>query len=104
MSLYKWIREVDASEVPPHPRTRRRRRSGGRIAGWRQLAAELVLRLERTPKSKWLALEFGSEDALKRGYTSLHGYFSRYGVSVTTRRVVKNGSAVLYIQRGPDWK
>lgn len=104
MSLYTSIKEVSASEVPPHPRHRRRRRVGTRIAGWRQLAAELVLRLERTPKSKWLRVEFESEDMLRRGYTSLYNYFSRYGVSVTTRRVVKNDSAVLYIQRGPDWK
>ncbi len=103
MSLYKSIKEVDASEVPPHPRARRRH-SGKRIAGWRHLAAELVLRLECTPKSKWLALEFDSQDELKRGYTSLYGYFSRYGISVTTRRLVKNGSAILFIQRGPHWK
>jgi hypothetical protein len=100
--LYRTIREVDAGDVPRSargiPRSGKRR-----IIGWKELAIELTLRLERTHSSKWLRVEFHDEDELRRGYFSLYAWFNRFGVSVTTRRDTRNGSAVLYIQRGPDW-
>lgn len=102
-SLYKAIQEVDARDVPQL--CRRTPRSGKRrVVGWKQLAIELALRLERTHNSKWLRVEFHDEDELRRGYFSLYSWFSRFGISVTTRRDTRDGQAVLYIQRGPDYK
>jgi hypothetical protein len=93
--VYKSITEVRAEEMPSR---------NGRTSKWEHLATELLLRLEQTPASKALRVEFVNKDELRRGSLSLRKWFQKYGVSVTTRRVVKNGSAVLYIQRGPDYK
>ena len=97
-SLYRSIQEVDGSAVP------RRSWKQTRIVGWQELALELMLRLECTPKTKWLRMEFRDETELTRGYASLCQWFGKFGVSVTMRRATKNGTAFLFVRRGPDYK
>jgi len=93
--VYKSITEVRAEEMPSR---------NGRTSKWEHLATELLLRLEQTPASKALRVEFVNKDELRRGSFSLRKWFQKYDVSVTTRKLVENGTAVLYVQRGPDYK
>jgi hypothetical protein len=93
--VYKSITEVGAEEMPSR---------NGRTSKWQQLATELTLRLEQTPASKALRIEFVNKDELRKGRASLQKWFRKYGVSVVTGQLVENGTAVLYVQRGPDYK
>ena len=93
--VYKSITEVRAEEMPSR---------NGRTSKWEHLATELLLRLEQTPASKALRVEFVNKDELRRGSFSLRKRFKMRGVSVVTRQYVENGTAVLYVQRGPDYK
>lgn len=91
----KSIKEVSADEMPS--------RNGARDK-WKSLASELVLRLEKTPPSKALLVEFSSKDELRKATASLQKWFRIRGVSVTTRKRLENGSAMLYVRRGPNYK
>ena len=93
--VYKSITEVRAEEMPSR---------NGKGQRWQQLATELTLRLEQTPESKALRIEFVNKDELRKGRASLQKWFRKYGVSVVTGQLVENGSAVLFFKRGPNYQ
>jgi hypothetical protein len=93
--VYKSITEVRAEEMPSR---------NGRTSKWEHLATELLLRLEQTPASKALRVEFVNKDELRKGRASLQKWFRKYGVSVVTGQLVENGSAVLFVKRGPNYQ
>lgn len=90
------VREVNSSDIP----TKARRAARGQ---WDDLGDELILRLERTPRSCALEIPFENERQAHCAYLALYKYFMKYlgkGAVEVTRR---DASTTLYVRRGQRW-
>ena len=92
--LWGEIREVPA----PKPRVK--------VSAYEELYHELLLRLEKTPARKALAIPFTDYGAAMRARDNLQQLlFRRRGPGLVRFRVeVIGDGAVVFAQRGPKWE
>jgi hypothetical protein len=88
--------EVDLEELGPRRNIR-----------WSDLSEELKLRLERTGPGKAVAVPIPGPGDLRRARQAIHYWFrvhcGRQAVLITAR-AKPDGSGVLYVRQGPNWK
>jgi hypothetical protein len=89
------IVEVSVQDIP-----------GPNAGEWGELARELLLRLEKTPPDKALAIFICDTPTLKRAIKTLSAYFRKHHGKTVVRlasHVFPDGTSVLYIRRGENW-
>ena len=90
------IVEVSVQDIP-----------GPNAGEWGELARELLLRLEKTPPDKALAILICDTPTLKRAIKTLSAYFRKHHGKAVVRlasHVFQDGTPILYVRRGENWR